>query len=140
MIKDDLPVGPPAPGAWRDLGLCIGSSGIDWFPESDTDTPAGDPEPARSLCHQCVVMSECRNYAVTWDIADGVWGGMTSDERGHPQRKFKGTQSSAQQSRLALVPNLSSCPGCRSTAAVVNWDVRNLRCTDCHINYPAPLR
>lgn len=38
-------------------------------------------EDAKRLCDRCPVRDACRDYAIANDEQDGVWGGMTPDER-----------------------------------------------------------
>lgn len=38
---------------------------------------------AKAICAQCVVRTECLNYALTYEQqSDGVWGGLNKEERG----------------------------------------------------------
>lgn len=36
---------------------------------------------AKALCAVCPVREACRDYAIANDETDGVWGGLTPDER-----------------------------------------------------------
>jgi WhiB family redox-sensing transcriptional regulator len=36
---------------------------------------------AKMYCTSCVVRQECLDYAITNNIVDGVWGGLTPQER-----------------------------------------------------------
>lgn len=40
-----------------------------------------DTEDAKRLCSFCPVREECRDYAIANDETDGIWGGLTPDER-----------------------------------------------------------
>ena len=47
-----------------------------FFP--DTGKPA---KPARDICARCDVTAECLNFALSNDIAEGVYGGLSPRQR-----------------------------------------------------------
>ena len=51
-----------------------------FFPVSNVELQERLPI-LRGLCAQCAHVSECREYALTKEITEGFWGGMTSEER-----------------------------------------------------------
>ena len=67
---------PPPPGPWRADALCAQVDGDIFFPPKN-----GSPGPAKMVCGQCPVIGECRLYALTNRLQDGVWGGLTPRER-----------------------------------------------------------
>ena len=38
-------------------------------------------EKAKAICHTCNHQVECLEYAITYSIEDGIWGGLTVHER-----------------------------------------------------------
>jgi len=36
---------------------------------------------AKAVCATCQVLDECRSYALKAGEADGIWGGLTPEER-----------------------------------------------------------
>lgn len=38
-------------------------------------------EAAKAICRTCTVLAECLDYAVTTRQHEGIWGGLTEDER-----------------------------------------------------------
>lgn len=44
---------------------------------------------AKSICAECSVVAECRDYAVRHNIRDGIWGGMNRRERDAYRRKAR---------------------------------------------------
>jgi hypothetical protein len=42
---------------------------------------------AKEICATCLVAAECLSFALTSGIAEGVWGGLTEDERKHMRRR-----------------------------------------------------
>jgi len=65
--------------SWRDKALCrFEDSPEKWFASpTDTETIAY----AVAVCERCPVRERCAEYALTERIADGVWGGLTEQER-----------------------------------------------------------
>ena len=43
-------------------------------------------EQAKSICERCVVIEQCRTYALDHHEAYGVWGGLSEEERADIQR------------------------------------------------------
>lgn len=70
---------------WMAEALCAEAEGNLWFP--DVNSP--DAKYAKSICAECPVVDECLDYAVQNKIVEGIWGGMTPNER---KRKMKGRQ------------------------------------------------
>ena len=57
-------------------GNCRGKPTAMFFPTS------GDGAPARALCEQCPVKSQCLEYALTDEPApEGIWAGTDERER-----------------------------------------------------------
>lgn len=64
---------------WREDGIC------NQLDEVTADKmffigPGGSPKRAALFCAQCPVLAQCRDYAILYS-EEGIWGGMTSDER-----------------------------------------------------------
>ena len=72
----------PAPGPWIKQAACAGEPTELFFPEDDVAT-----ELARSICSGCKVRAECIGYAVEIPSLDGIWGGLTRQERARVRRK-----------------------------------------------------
>ncbi|MGH8903868.1 MAG: WhiB family transcriptional regulator [Egibacteraceae bacterium] len=81
---------------WRERAACLGEDTECFFP-AGTSGPALDLiERAKQLCADCVVSSQCLEYAVQTN-QDGVWGGLTEDERRRLRRQR--SRKSAQRPR-----------------------------------------
>lgn len=53
-----------------------------WFPElHDTGR-----NPAKTICHDCPVQTECLNYAIDQSINFGIWGGKSPRQRARIRR------------------------------------------------------
>jgi hypothetical protein len=61
---------------WREQAACRGTDLNLFFPERGQTA-----EPARQICAQCPVRQPCLDYAITNQIVDGIWGGLTVRER-----------------------------------------------------------
>ncbi len=46
------------------------------------------PAPAIAICRECLVVDECREYALADRTLDGVWGATTPDDR----RRMRGAK------------------------------------------------
>lgn len=72
-----------AEGGWRTRAACKNADPDLFFPlpgrEQETERRA------KAICAGCRVRTECLADALGNRIEFGVWGGMTEDERRHPQ-------------------------------------------------------
>ena len=66
----------PAPGAWISRAACANEPTDLFFPEDGEGT-----ELAKAICGGCPVRAECIGYAVAIPSLDGIWGGLTRQER-----------------------------------------------------------
>jgi WhiB family transcriptional regulator, redox-sensing transcriptional regulator len=63
---------------WMDSAGCAGLP-TDWFfPDRGG---SGLAVRAKAVCADCPVRQECLTFAVATGTADGIWGGLTPDER-----------------------------------------------------------
>ena len=68
--------------AWREEAACKGLDTGIFFPLSDAE--AG---PAKLVCAGCPVRDLCLEWALASRQEDGVWGGMTDNERRRLRRR-----------------------------------------------------
>ncbi len=61
---------------WMQEGLCTRRPDIDFFPGKGRRAAA-----AKVVCQQCSVQLPCLDYAIANEIVDGVWGGLSPQER-----------------------------------------------------------
>ncbi|PBC57969.1 WhiB family transcriptional regulator [Rhodococcus sp. ACPA1] len=47
----------------------------------DTPENSSDEQAAKAICHDCPVLSQCRDYAVGTEEPHGIWGGLSPTER-----------------------------------------------------------
>lgn len=115
-------------GDWADDAACAGQDSELWFPAEISKRGryrrGQDAEAeAKRICQSCVVIAQCLQHALDHDEADGVWGGLSPQERrdllaAPPLRPMSemdhGTEAGAKQhERRREVP----CPACRAAAA-----------------------
>jgi len=75
----DLPTSPPADDQehqWMLEARCRGRAPHDFFPSDGVGV-----EQARKVCADCPVKEPCLEYALTYRIDHGVWGGASERER-----------------------------------------------------------
>lgn len=66
---------PPRP-AWADDAACIEHPLVNFHPGRGERTA-----PALAVCRGCLVIAECRSYALEHDLEHGIWGGTTGRDR-----------------------------------------------------------
>lgn len=77
---------------WQDEAACRGED-LELFFGSDGETRDDREERediARAVCSECPVLGACADYALTRPERDGVWGGMTPDDRAVERRRRRG--------------------------------------------------
>ena len=75
----DLPLPPPPDHqaqSWMLRALCREYAPEEFFPSDGVGV-----EKARKICAECPVKTECLEYALTYRIDHGVWGGASERER-----------------------------------------------------------
>lgn len=74
----------PVSGDWRDRGRCTEVDPELFFPERGHNGAQ-----AKLICAGCEVRAECRAFALERpERLDGIWGGLTEDERRKLRREF----------------------------------------------------
>jgi WhiB family redox-sensing transcriptional regulator len=72
--------------SWEASAACAGESTVTFFPSFDVGmgAPAKNAAKtarAKAVCARCPVRDECLAHALETDVAHGIWGGLTPDER-----------------------------------------------------------
>lgn len=113
-------------GDWADEALCAGLDSELWFPAEVSRRGRhrhGDDRDAKRICGSCPVIDQCLQHALDHGEADGVWGGMSPEERRELKRvrlrpmseMDHGTEAGAKaHQRRGEDP----CPRCQSAAAL----------------------
>jgi WhiB family redox-sensing transcriptional regulator len=66
---------------WRKRAACKDEDPELFFPIGDVGPALPQIDEAKAVCRRCPVVDECLNWALTMGEDDGVWGGMSEDER-----------------------------------------------------------
>lgn len=67
-----------------DNGSCVESVHPDYWFDPPNDKAHSI---ALYLCHVCPVRQQCADYATTNNIQDGIWGGLTPQQRRHHKHR-----------------------------------------------------
>lgn len=65
-----------AASSFMDLGACQGLDPDIFFPDRGESL-----KPAKTVCEECIVSTECLEYALASGERFGVWGGTSERER-----------------------------------------------------------
>lgn len=69
---------------WHIRAACRGPHNSIFFPPSRLERRPDKrrrEQRAKEICAQCVVLRECRDYAMDIREQHGIWGGLTEKER-----------------------------------------------------------
>jgi len=104
---------------WWSLAACSSADPDLFFPISQSGPSAAQIRRAKAVCAQCVVRSECLEYALAADPMQGVWGGMSEEERTLLRRREQKARARAARrasfSARALTPARAGLRACRGS-------------------------
>lgn len=66
---------------WRNRAACRDESPELFFPVGTSGPALRQIAEAKAVCARCPVTAECGQFALDHGITDGIYGGMTEDER-----------------------------------------------------------
>lgn len=66
---------------WTHQAACRDEDPELFFPISEVGPGARQVEQAKAVCARCPVRMQCLEFALENGLADGIFGGMTGDER-----------------------------------------------------------
>lgn len=66
---------------WRERAACRGLNSDLFFPIGTGGPALAQIERAKAICRTCPVIAECLAAALAHGEDDGIWGGLTPDER-----------------------------------------------------------
>ncbi|MFE7675811.1 WhiB family transcriptional regulator [Streptomyces albidoflavus] len=72
---------------WRYSAVCREEDPELFFPIGNTGPALLQVEEAKAVCRRCPVMEQCRQWALEVGQDDGVWGGLSEDERRAMKRR-----------------------------------------------------
>ncbi len=71
---------------FRHRALCAETSPDDWYPEAHDH---GAAQRAKRICRRCPALDECLEWALTRPEQEGIWGGMSAEERKERHRLLR---------------------------------------------------
>ena len=83
---------------WWDLAACRHAEPELFFPISATSASRPTVERAKRVCGSCPVQSQCLSYALRHRQEQGIWGGLTEDERRLLNRRLARNERAASRS------------------------------------------
>jgi WhiB family redox-sensing transcriptional regulator len=72
---------------WRDRAACLDEDPELFFPIGTTGPALAQVEEAKSVCARCPVRVECLQWALDTGVDQGIWGGLSEDERRSLKRR-----------------------------------------------------
>ena len=80
---------------WWSLAACQSADPELFFPISPSGPAATQVRRAKAVCGRCLVRPDCLSYALAADPVQGVWGGMSEEERRLLRRREQKARSRA---------------------------------------------
>ena len=65
----------------RDRAACLSVDPEMFFPIGNTDPALLQIEEAKAVCRRCEVIGTCLSWAIESRQDEGVWGGLSAEER-----------------------------------------------------------
>lgn len=73
---------------WRERAACTDYPTDLFFPAGETGPAEMQIKRAKEVCGRCDVSDDCLLYALEANQRDGIWGGLTADERKRLRRRW----------------------------------------------------
>jgi WhiB family redox-sensing transcriptional regulator len=83
---------------WWNLAACRNAEPELFFPISATSASSATVERAKRVCESCPVQSQCLRFALRHRQEQGIWGGLTEDERRSLNRRMAASERAATRS------------------------------------------
>ncbi|MEU0059687.1 WhiB family transcriptional regulator [Streptomyces sp. NPDC006334] len=72
---------------WRHRAVCREEDPELFFPIGNTGPALLQIEEAKAVCHRCPVIEQCLQWALESGTDEGVWGGLSEDDRRAMKRR-----------------------------------------------------
>ena len=79
--------GEPASKDWRNSAACLEEDPELFHPVGTTGPALLQISSAKAVCAGCPVLDECRGWALDTKEPNGIFGGLTADERESMRRR-----------------------------------------------------
>jgi WhiB family transcriptional regulator, redox-sensing transcriptional regulator len=80
---------------WRAKAACLDEDPELFFPLGSTGPALDQVERAKDYCRRCPVINHCLEWALETNQQDGIWGGLTEDQRRSLHRNRRRRKSSS---------------------------------------------
>jgi WhiB family redox-sensing transcriptional regulator len=91
---------------WWSRAACATADPDLFFPISPVGPALRQVTKAKAVCARCQIQPECLRYALDAGSIQGVWGGMTEEERRRLLRRGRRTQVPALPGPVGLRPRV----------------------------------
>ncbi|MGH3927879.1 MAG: WhiB family transcriptional regulator [Pseudonocardiaceae bacterium] len=78
---------------WRPQAACLDTDPNLFFPIGASGPALDQTEQAKAVCGRCPVVTQCLDWALATNQHDGIWGGLSEDERRTLRRRRNPPQS-----------------------------------------------
>jgi len=85
---------------WRNRAACLDEDPELFFPIGTTEPAFRQIELAKEVCHRCEVIDTCLSWAIETRQDNGVWGGMSADERRALKRRTARARSAGRSNSV----------------------------------------
>jgi WhiB family redox-sensing transcriptional regulator len=89
---------------WWRAAACRDAEPELFFPISATRASKATVRRAKRICAACPVSSDCLSYALAHRQEQGIWGGLTDEERQLRRRKLAGAAGKAKPAMTVQPP------------------------------------
>ena len=86
---------------WRSAGACLSADPDLFFPITAKGPAQRQIARAKAICAECRVRLECLEFARTYDLTYGIWGGTTPEDRQRERRRKRRAAAAARRAVAA---------------------------------------
>ena len=80
---------------WREMAACRDTDPDLFFPNGIGMASQVQSDRAKAVCHVCLVVDRCLSFALRSGQDEGIWGGLTPEERQQSRRSLGQPQSAS---------------------------------------------
>ena len=86
---------------WRSASACLSADPDLFFPRTAKGPAERQIARAKAICAECRVRLECLEFARTYDLTYGIWGGTTPEDRQRERRRKRRAAAAAARRAVA---------------------------------------
>ena len=88
---------------WREMAGCRDADPDLFFPNGIGMASQVQSDRAKAVCHGCLVVDRCLAFALRSGQDEGIWGGLTPEERQQSRRSLGQSHSNSHTSQCGQV-------------------------------------